>query len=278
MSPAELDLSTPAAHAALRQLAEQAARVGGDVARGYFRTELAVRLKADHSEVSNADEAAQAALVAAIRAQRSGDAFLTEETLPRAAMPTAAGNDVVCWVIDPIDGTRNFIRGIPIYACSVAAMFGGVPLVGAIYDPQRSVLYSGSQSEGLFVNGVPHAGPATSRPRGTSRPVVAIPSTVVGPLSEVAHDWLKLFICRNLGSTALHLAMVAIGELDAMLADNARLWDLAAGWVLVGAAGGAVTTPAGAPHFPLDIGLYVDAELPAIAKGAGVVLQTRAAR
>jgi myo-inositol-1(or 4)-monophosphatase len=260
----------------LRHIAEEAARAGGHVARRFFRTKLAVRLKDDRSEVSDADEAAQAAVTECIQAHRPDHAFIAEETLlPRAdgAREPAPSNDAVCWVVDPIDGTRNFVRGIPLYVCSVAAMLGGTPLVGAIYEPERDVLYSASLAEGFFVDSAPQSG----RPVGAARPaglnpryVVGIPSTPVGPASVIAQAWLGRFVCRNLGSTALHLAMVATGELDAMLTDNSRLWDIAAGWVLVTASGGRMTGLGDAPLFPLDVGKYRATELPALAADAQV--------
>ena len=108
----------------LRLLAERAARLGGRLARAYAGAPLGVRLKSDRSEVTDADEATQAALIRELRAARPADAFLTEEVQPPGPeAPPSPCNDRVCWVIDPIDGTRNFVRGLPVYACSVAAMF-----------------------------------------------------------------------------------------------------------------------------------------------------------
>ena len=252
----------------LRHLAEAAARAGGSVARRYFRGELQVRLKADRTEVSDADHAAQQAVVATIRAARPDDAFLTEETLETRAPCHSPANDRLTWIIDPIDGTRNFVRRIPLYACSVGAMFGGYPVVGSIHDAERDVTYTASTAEGLFINA--EAQPVATLGRGRAagldpRPVVALPSTPTGPIAPIAHTWLGRFVCRNLGSTALHLAQIAAGQLDGALSDNAKLWDLAAGWVLLQAIGGRMTTRDGAAVFPLDIARYADADLPFIA-------------
>jgi myo-inositol-1(or 4)-monophosphatase len=255
----------------LRQLAEEAARAGGQAARLRFRTDLDVRLKADRSEVTDADEAAQAAVLACIRARRPADACIAEEALPGSPSGPSPTNDALCWVIDPIDGTRNFVRGIPLYVCSVAAMLDGLPLVGAIYDPQRELLYSASRRETLLVNGKPQPvgrGTQCQRLGPNPKPVVAIPSQPAGAVGPLAHAWLDRFVCRNLGSTALHLAMVATGELDAMLADNCRLWDLAAGCVLVTASGGKLTSPGGKPVFPLVVERYRGEELPVLATSA----------
>ncbi len=276
MSPASPVSDPSLSPAALRLIAERAARTGGRIARDYFGHVSAVRLKADRSEVCEADEGAQAAIVAQILDQRPDDAFLTEETLRMpaghgASLPPPSA-DRVCWVIDPLDGTRNFVRGIPLYACSVAAILGGSPLCGAIYDPMREVLYSAGGAEGLLVEGGGGALAEDIRARlggSLGRPVVGIPSSPTGPVAAIAHRWLDRYVCRSLGSTALQLAWVASGELDATLSDNARLWDIAAGWVLVTAAGGRMTAPEGGPLFPLDVQAYGGEELPALAARAG---------
>jgi fructose-1,6-bisphosphatase/inositol monophosphatase family enzyme len=258
----------------LRRIAERAACAGGAVARHYFRTEFAVELKHDRSEVSDADHAAQDAILAVIRARRHDDGFITEEQYeppPGVAPLPAPTNGRICWVVDPIDGTRNFVRGIPIYTCVVAAMIDGAPLVGAIFSPEDQRLYSGSRAAGLFVDGMPFAGQAaaaTRPPDRNPRPVVGFPSMPAGDVKDMTHAWLERFVSRNLGSTALHLALVATGELDGMLTDNARLWDIAAGCLLVEVAGGRISTPHGDPLFPLDVAHYDRGEMPTL---AGVV-------
>ncbi|MEW6253665.1 MAG: inositol monophosphatase family protein, partial [Planctomycetota bacterium] len=185
---------------ALRELAEEAARIGGALARRYFRTDFAVTLKADRSEVSAADHAAQAAIIAYLRSRRPDDAFVTEETQAHtgSAAPPPPANDRVCWIIDPIDGTRNFCRGLPFYACSVAAMFQGYPVAGAIFDPLRNLLYSAGGDPApalLFINGAP------ARPRPMAaidgvklNLVVGIPSQPEPAVAAVVHDWLTRYV------------------------------------------------------------------------------------
>jgi myo-inositol-1(or 4)-monophosphatase len=256
--------------ARLRGLAEQAARLGGQTARGFFGRALAVELKSDRSEVCAADHAAQSAIVGFLQAQSPNTALLAEETLESDAAHRTPARDQVCWVIDPLDGTRNFLRGIPLYACAVAAMAEGWPVAGAIYDPVRDTLYSASLGDGLRVNAQAHA-LDTVRPTGMNpKPVIAIPSSPRGASAVRAHRWLDRFVCRSFGSTALELAWVAAGLLDAALFANARLWDLAAGWILVTATGAHMTTPDGAALFPLDVAQYHGEELPALAGSIGL--------
>ncbi|MBK9119832.1 MAG: inositol monophosphatase [Phycisphaerales bacterium] len=269
MPGVDLEQNEAAQPALLRALAEEAARTGGAVARDYFRRPLAVHLKNDRSEVSEADEAAQAAIVALLRRARPADAFVTEEILRwEDDAPPAPTHDRFCWVIDPIDGTRNFVRGLPHYACSVGVLSQGLPVAGAVYDPQRDVCYSATATGPLCINGTPQP-PAAPRPTSYNpRPVVGIPSTASGPHADTAQHWHRTYVCRNFGSVALHLAYVAAGELDGMFADNPRLWDLAAGWVLVHAGGGLLVAPDGLPIFPRDVATYRSEELPALATTA----------
>lgn len=241
--------------AALRQLAEAAARAGGAVARQAFGRRQTVRWKADQSEVTDVDVAAQEAVIAALRAQRPHDVFLGEESSAAdvaglTARHTAAG---VFWAIDPLDGTRNYVRNIPVFSCSVAALRDGMPAVGAIYDPLQDALYSASSEEGVFFNGQPLAAGAAEADAVTAgQPLLAaIPSTRHGRAQLDLFDRLENVVVRNFGSAALHLAMVATGQLDLTLATECKLWDIAAGWVLLTAAGKRATQPDGQPLFPL---------------------------
>ncbi len=276
MTGGECEVRPGVSQNALRMLAERAARAAGTVARKFFGTDYEIRLKHDRSEVSDADEAAQVAAVAMIREERPQDAFITEETLHFAGdPPPTPSNDMVTWVIDPIDGTRNFVRHIPEYATSVAAMYGGRPRAGAVYHVERDLLYSASLGEGLFVNGHQVAGPKTLAypPDKPRKLVVGLPSNPYGPIAKLAHRWLDNFVCRNFGSTALHLAFVAHGELDAMTADNPKLWDVAAGAVMLEIVGARLTDPDGAAVFPLDVATYAGTNLPIIAARSDVFEQ-----
>jgi fructose-1,6-bisphosphatase/inositol monophosphatase family enzyme len=306
----------------LRELAEQAARAGGLAARQRFGGPLRIRRKPDGSDVTDADEAAQSAVLARLRAGRPADAILAEESLPDSTVAAAASSSPapsrLCWIVDPLDGTRNYLCGVPIYVCSVAAMFGGYPLVGAIYESERNRMYSASRTEGLLVDGRPFsptklvspqasvlsptetplpsgeragrgaqqrqeppsaaqfhasetdrevaAAPAEFLPDGRPRrPLVGIPSSLSGPAYAIVQSWAARVVVRNLGATALHLAMVATGQLRAALITDSKLWDIAAGWLMVTATGGVMTTLKGDPVFPLDLSQYTRQSIPSLA-------------
>jgi myo-inositol-1(or 4)-monophosphatase len=248
----------------LREIAVEAARVGGRLAKRAFTQQVAIRLKSDRSEVTEIDEAAQAAVIDVIRRARPQDAIIAEEGL--TSLAGAQRDARVVWVIDPLDGTRNYVRGIPYYACSVGALAGGRPIAGAIHEPERDCLYAAAAGGPLLVNGVEMAPQTATSPRKALnlKPVVALPSSPSGPLAALTRKWLDHYICRGFGATALHLAWVAAGALDAALCDNARLWDIAAGLALLHSAGCPVTTVDGSPLTPLAPADYRGEELPLV--------------
>lgn len=242
----------------LREIAENAARVGAQVATDHFGRLSNVRLKDDSSEVSEADDAAQEAILEVIRQARPHDGLIAEESTPTVAAFTKPTPGTPCWVIDPIDGTRNFVRHMPDYCVSVGVMLGGVAVAGVILAPERKMLYSGASGQSLTINGQPmrsHAGESKQL-------VVAIPSTATGPVHGLVHDWLDRLVIRNLGSTALHLALVATGQFDGAISANSKLWDIAAGAALLDSAGAAFLTPTGQQRLPVDVATYQRGDLP----------------
>ncbi len=265
----------------LLKIAERAARAGGAAARERFRKDHVVRRKSDGSEVSEADEAAQAAALEILDQARPEDALIAEEETQAvaagdsetadgtAARRPAPANDRPCWIIDPLDGTRNYISGVPLYACTIAVMLGGYPIVGVTYDPEREELYSATR-DGFFVDGVASA-PRDLRISGATggllppKPLAGIPSSLQGSAYNLLQSWRRRVVVRNLGCTALHLALVAAGHLQAALTSDTKLWDLAAGWLMVIATGGVMTRLDGSPLFPLDVSTYAGASIATLA-------------
>jgi myo-inositol-1(or 4)-monophosphatase len=261
----------PQLRQSLRKLAEQAARAGGAVARQSFGSRHQTRRKSDGSEVTEADRAAQEAIVACLRAARPDDDLIAEEgpsgirprrrTTPRSRPRTDATGPALCWVVDPLDGTRNFIAGIPLYAVSVAALCDGVPVAGAVYLPEREEMFS-SAGDQVLCNGRPLF-PRRRRPG--SRCLVGIPSSLDRQALTVMRGWPAGLVLRNLGVTSLHLAMVAARQIEAALISDSRLWDIAAGWLLVRAAGGVMTRLDGRDIFPIDVTRYRAEPIPSLA-------------
>lgn len=252
---------SPTLIAELRGIAEEAAQIGGQVARESFGRLSNVRLKADSSEVSEADEAAQEAILDVIQRRRPDDGLIAEESTPTVSSFTKPAPDTPCWVIDPIDGTRNFVRHMPDYCVSIGVMLNGIAVAGVILAPQREQLYSGAWGQTLLVNG----SAVDSHAAESEKIVAAIPSTATGAVHGLVHDWLDRLVIRNIGSTALHIALVATGQFDAAINANSKLWDIAAGAALLASAGCTFLTATGAPRLPIDVSSYERGDLPNIA-------------
>lgn len=219
---------------------------------GTFR----VSVKPDRSFVTDVDIEVQQRIVTRLRAADSEVAIIAEES-PHVL--TAADGEF-CWVVDPLDGTRNFIRGIPCVSIALGLLHGGQPVVGVVVDPLCERLYEARLGEGVRLNGEPisssNGGPL----------VVGIPSTRRRPLPAVVlQHWAQSMVLRNLGSTALHMGLVAVGAFDACYAQECRLWDVVAGAALISESGGLVCDRRGEPLFPLSPFEFVDREIDFVA-------------
>jgi len=234
--------------AALREACVRLAQRGVEVARKMQHADLARRRKADGTLVTAADEAVQRVLTEAITAEFPRDAIIAEESLDAdgAADPAAAER---FWVIDPIDGTRSFARGIPWYSCSVAVADRRRPLAGAVVEAGSGMVFSAVWGGGAYLNGQPIHVRNDPIHRET---FVAVPSRHEAPLPNTVRRWPNERVVRNYGSTALHLALVAAGMLDAALVMECHIWDVAAAGLMVLEAGGGLTDHSGRDIFPLD--------------------------
>ncbi len=215
------------------RLAQAAAAAGGALARGYFerRAELAVETKGPHDLVSVADRAVETAIREAIAAEFPDDPLVGEEHGGDAAETG--------WVVDPIDGTQNFLRGIPHFVVSIAYRRGGRSEVGVIHDPNTGETHSARRGKGAFRNGTAIR---VSGIQTFDRAVLGVghsprhaatlySDTVAAVVSAGAQT-------RNYCCAALQLAYVSDGRLDATWDPYLLDWDVAAGILLVEEAGG----------------------------------------
>lgn len=218
-------------------LAERAARAGGEAAAAQFRTGLAVEEKGPGDHVTAADHAAQERVVETLRAG-SDAPIVTEETGQADVVPGGPA-----WVVDPIDGTTNFSRGVPVWACSVAALHDGEPVAAATAMPAiGDVVVAGDAARR---NGEPIAVSDETEPAS-----VAVAPTSWGDFADrealaagMATLVRRFGKPRRLGSMQTALALVASGGLDAVVASHdPHPWDSIAGVHLVRAAGGQATT------------------------------------
>lgn len=241
------------------ELAEEAGRI----ARSAFGTSRA-RRKPDGSELTDADVAIQDMMVGAIRRAYAGHLILGEESGVIGGSAEEAAAAEYCWVTDPLDGTRNFAFGVPVFATSIALLHRGRPVVGLV-----RALPSGDSFVALRGGGVTHNGREVSvgREGVGERSLVAVQSTIHGPDGRIVIGLAGTAALRNLGSTALHMALVASGAFAAAVAWECRLWDVAAGWLLIDEAGGVCTDWNGRPLVPFAGAAYAGGEVPFVAAG-----------
>jgi len=189
-------------------------------------------------EVSDADRAAEALIVAAIRAARPGDRIVAEE-----GGGTADGGTGLTWYIDPLDGTTNFLFGIPQWAVSIACEDEDGALAGAVYDPIRDELFAAQRGGGAYLGTHrlavrQNADPSTALLGTGFSYVAAERGAQAGVMARLAPQVRDL---RRCGAASLDLAWVAAGRLDAHVEVMRSQWDWSAGALLVQEAGGRVS-------------------------------------
>lgn len=151
------------------------------------------------------------------------------------------------WVVDPLDGSFNYARQIPLFVVAIALCAGDEPVVGVINDPVRGEVFTGVVGHGAWLNGAPMV---TSAVAETSQAVLCTGFPVATDFSAAGvTDFVRRVQAfrkiRMFGSAALSLASVAAGRVDAYQENNIKIWDVAAGLALVRAAGGAVVIKPG---------------------------------
>ncbi len=196
--------------------------------------------KPDHSPVTSADLAVNHLLHARLSAAFPDDGWLSEET----ADDEARLSKPRVWIVDPIDGTRSFVRGLPEFCLSVALVEKGLPIVAAIFNPATGEFFSAIRGRGIRVERrMDSDQPGFSSPRR--------PLALVNPweLRVGRLDGLQAHLhCRPIGSIAYALALLAAGQADAVITlTGGNEWDVAAGMLLVEESGGRATTAAGHP-------------------------------
>jgi len=230
-------------------LATLAAREAGALLLELRRSPAAgVRSKSSATDlVSEADERAEAAIVSAIRRNRPGDAIVAEEG------SGARGTSGVSWYVDPLDGTINYLYGIPHWSVSICCADGDGALAAVVFDPLREELFSAARGDGAWLgeqrlrvsdkHDLASSLVATGFGYGAAQRVTQgrIIANVVGEVRDV----------RRFGSAALDLSWVAAGRFDAYFESVEKPWDWMAGAMLVREAGGRVTELAPIdPAFP----------------------------
>jgi myo-inositol-1(or 4)-monophosphatase len=221
-----------------------AAHEAGDLLLSYFGKLDAsqVEEKAQNDVVSRADRESEALLRRILLSHFPGDRFLGEETGMSGVNESAPS-----WIVDPLDGTANFVRGFPHWAISIARTRGGLLGsldVGVIWDPVKRDLFAGESGSGAFRNGQRIRVPPRAGFDGASL-ATGFPFRQQHKIDVYLRVFREVFLrCRSLrraGSAALDLAYVAAGIFDGFFEFGLSPWDTAAGALLVGEAGGVVS-------------------------------------
>lgn len=227
--------------------AKEAARRGAECLeqwRGKFR----VREKGRADLVSEADHASQQAIHEYLARRFPDHAFVGEEGDEHKGRPEPGGPPT--WIVDPLDGTTNYVHDCPMYCVSIGLQVAGELVVGAIYDPRHQEMFAAGKGVGAWLG---DKRIAVSR---VDRLGDALLSTGFAPSAEAqgkSIDWWRIFAgkaqsLRRTGSTALNLAYLACGRFDGYWAFDNHPWDIAAGFILVREAGGKVTRTDGGPE------------------------------
>lgn len=220
---------------------EAAARLAGDVLLDW-RGRFAVRSKAPKDLVTEADVAAQEAISGYL-----ADAFPDHDFLGEESTSVTERTSPYQWIVDPLDGTTNYVHGFPHYCVSIALAKDDVPIVGTVFAPETSELFSAVLGQGATLNGK-----AISTSRVTSLAeallVASFPAQVDRESVEVTRFLGMLDRCqsiRRLGAAALNLAYLGAGRLDGYWGATAYAWDVAAGILIATEAGAKVTNLVG---------------------------------
>lgn len=218
-----------------REFAENLARQAAEVSRSFSGRSFCVERKSDDSPVTEADRRIQQLITEAVREHYPEHALIGEERTGGRGANTAPGEADYCWVVDPLDGTRNFTHGFPIWCTSIALMHGNTPVVAVVYEHVSGRMCSSVVGDGAYVGG--------ERARVASRELysdtlIAVPSGRHQPILPIIKLWADRYNLRNVGSTALHMAYLAGGAVDAVLCYECKIWDVAAGTLLITESGG----------------------------------------
>jgi len=222
-------------------IAVRAARAAGTViVRGFEKhNEVATESKGLNDFVTQVDKEAEQAIIAKIQQSYPNHCFLGEESGEVLGTETDYQ-----WIIDPLDGTTNFVKGIPHFAVSIALLHKGRLDQAVVFDPIRSELFTASRGQGAQLNGYRIR---ASKPRDLSETIIAtgLPFKNKSQFGEYALSLNKIFHevgdIRRAGSAALDLAYVAAGRHDGYWERGIKSWDIAAGELIVREAGGLVT-------------------------------------
>ncbi len=225
----------------------EAARAGGKILREQLG-KAAVREKAPADLVTDADVASQQAIERLLLSRFPQHAFLGEESTKEDREAAAASGKPI-WVVDPLDGTANFVHRLLSFSVSIALIEDNQPKVGVVYDPMLDTLYAAGSDGKVVKDGRPIRASGCQR-MDQAMVCCSFPPGVKRDMPDV-HYFLNVLestqSLRRLGSAALNLCYLAEGCLDAYWATSVKTWDVAAGYLIARSAGVSFSNMDGGP-------------------------------
>ncbi|XP_051134004.1 inositol monophosphatase-like isoform X1 [Andrographis paniculata] len=224
-----------------------AAKSAGEIIRSGFYESKVVHHKGEVDLVTETDKKCEQLIFDFLKQQYPNHKFIGEET--SAACGTEELTDDPTWIVDPVDGTTNFVHGFPFVCVSIGLTIGKIPTVGVVYNPIMNELFTAVRGKGAFLNGEPIKVSSQNElvksllvtEVGTKRDT----ATVDAATNRINSLLFQVQAIRSCGSTALDLCGIACGRLDLFYQHGFGPWDVAAGFVIVTEAGGLVYDPTG---------------------------------
>ncbi len=225
-----------------------------EVLLNYFGGTRDADVKADGTLITQADLEANRLIVGAIQSQYPDHDIISEE------LNTVYEGAPWCWIVDPLDGTTNFTQGVPVWAVSIALAHAGWPVMGLVDVPPLGIRYHAVKGAGAFET-------RTGIDRGSGRAIRVMPAVDLADSERLQNELFAM--CsrtlqryrvdvpmkpRVIGAAAYNFCLTAAGICVTSMDVTPKVWDMAAGWLLVHEAGGVVQQLEGTPIFPLVAG------------------------
>ncbi len=231
-------------------VATEAAAIAGQRAMDEIK-HIEASIKNGREMLTTADGLCQQLIIDRIRQDYPDHGIIAEEGPDGGPLkqPPCRGEHI-WWVIDPIDGTNNYAHGILCFGVSIAAVCDGLPSVGVIFEPATGSMFTAARDTATELNGSPIT---VSQERINEFASFGIDSHFGPEMADGIGKIMRLTRFRNLGTTAMHLAYVAKGSFLGTVTTITKIWDIAAGAIIIENAGGIVTDISGEKIFPADI-------------------------
>ena len=221
------------------EIAQEAVRSTGRVVAERFYGPKKVTFKGPSNPVTDVDELAEMKILSFLREEFPDFGFLGEESV-------GAGEKVgsgYVWIVDPIDGTRNYVAGIPFFSMVIGLVCDGDVLLGVNYDPMRDEMFTAAKGKGAFLNGRPIT---ISKKTAIEQCIIGLDLSynsvgAMHSLKVVESIWPGMQSARIMGSSALGTSYAAAGRIDLYFHHRLAPWDIVAGLLLVKEAGGVIT-------------------------------------